>query len=117
MTEHLLKLLAAYAAGTAATAIMVRLVWLMPVEHYVKHLLSWILPLPVILVVLVLSYYGPQSFAEGEALPNTPSGVARVFLLGTLTAFACFAVVPVVRFVFRRLTGGVDDDEEDEAEE
>ncbi|MDO9541270.1 MAG: hypothetical protein Q7J98_02965 [Kiritimatiellia bacterium] len=115
MTEHLLKLLAAYAAGTAATAFMVSLVWLAPLPDYAKHLLSWVLPLPVILIVLTLLYYGPQSFAEGEALPNTPSGVARVFLLGTLTAFACFAVTPVIKFVFRRLTGG--ENEEDEPEE
>ena len=115
MTEHLLKLLAAYAAGTAATAFMVRLVWLMPIEHYVKHLLTWVLPVPVILIVLVILYYGPQSFAEGDALPNTPSGVARVFLLGALTALACCAIGPVVKFVFRRLTGS--QDEEDESEE
>jgi len=115
MSDHLLKLLVAYAAGTAATAFMVRLVWLMPVEHYVKHLLSWILPVPVILIVLVMLYYGPQSLAEGEAWPNTPSGVARVFLLGTLSTFGFYAVVPVVKFVYRRLTGG--QDEEDESEE
>lgn len=115
MNEHILKLLAAYAAGTAATAFMVSMVWLMPIPDYAKHVLSWILPLPVILIVLVLLYYGPPSFAAGEALPNTPSGVARVFLLGALTAFACFAVVPVVKFAFRRLTGA--QDEEDESAE
>lgn len=114
MSEHLLKLLAAYAAGTAATAFMVRLVWLMPIEHYVKHLLSWILPVPVILIVLVMLYYGPQSLAEGEALPNTPSGVARVFLLGTLSTFGFYAVVPVVRFVLRRMRGGQDSGDEPE---
>lgn len=112
MTEHLLKLLVAYAAGTAATAFIVSLVWLAPLPDYAKHMLSWILPLPVILIVLVLLYYGPQSFAEGETLPNTPSGVARVFLLGTLTAFACCAIVPVVKFVFRRMTGREDDENE-----
>jgi len=114
MTEHLLKLLAAYAAGTAATAFMVSLVWHTPLPDYAKHMLSWVLPLPVILIVLVLLYYGPQSFAEGEALPNTPSGVARVFLLGALTVFACWAVMPVVKFVFRRLTGRQDNKNEPE---
>lgn len=105
MNEHILKLLAAYAAGTAATAFMASLVWLAPLPNYAKHILSWILPLPVILIVLVLLYYGPQSFTEGEVWPSSPAGVARVFLLGALTAFACFAIVPAVKFVFRRLTG------------
>ena len=114
MSEHLIKLLVAYAAGTAATAFIVRLVWLMPIEHYVKHLLTWVLPVPVILIVLVVLYYGPQSFMEGEAMPNTPSGVARVFLLGTLTTFACFAVVPVIKFIIRRITGSEDDEDESE---
>jgi len=116
VNEHILKLLAAYAAGTAATAFLVRLVWLMPIEHYVKHLLAWVLPVPVILIVLVMLYYGPQSFAEGEALPNTPSGLARVFLLGTLSTFGIYAIVPVVRFIYRRMTGG-EDDENNELEE
>jgi hypothetical protein len=93
---------------------MVSLVWLAPLPHYAKHLLSWILPLPVILIVLVLLYYGPQSFAEGEGLPSTPSGVARVFLMGTLTAFTGFALIPVVKFVIRRFTGSQDDEDESE---
>lgn len=114
MTEHLLKLLAAYAAGTAATAFMVSLVWLAPLPDYAKRLLAWILPLPVILIVLVLLYYGPQSFAVGEALPNTPSGIARVFLMGALTVFAGCAIVPAVRFVLRRLTSSQDDEDEPE---
>ena len=116
VNEHILKLLAAYAAGTAATAFLVRLVWLMPIEHYVKHLLAWVLPVPVILIVLVMLYYGPQSFAEGEALPNTPSGLARVFLLGTLSTFGFYAVVPVIRFAYRRFMGAQDDDEDDSEE-
>lgn len=116
MTEHLLKLLAAYAAGTAATAFIVRLVWLMPIEHYVKHLLGWVLPVPVILIALVMSYYGPQSFAEGTLLPDSSSGLIRVFLLGTLSTFGFYAVMPVLRLIYRRLTGALDD-EEDEPEE
>ena len=115
MTEHLLKLLAAYAAGTAATAFMVRLVWLMPIEHYVKHLLAWVLPMPVILIVLVMLYYGPQSVTVSEVTLNSPAGLVRIFLLGTLTTFACYAVVPVARFIIRRITGSQDD--EDELEE
>lgn len=115
MNEHLLKLLAAYAAGTAATAIMVRAVWFMPIPDYARHILSWILPLPVILIVLALLYYGPSSPAAGEILPDTPSGVARVFLWGALSTFLLFAIVPVIKFVLRRLTGY--QEEEDESED
>jgi len=114
MTEHILKLLAAYAAGTAATAFIVSLVWLAPLPNYAKHLLAWILPLPVILIVLALLYFGPPSFAEGEALPSTPSGVARVFLWGALTTFACLAITPVIKFALRRFTGTQEDDDEPE---
>lgn len=114
MTEHFIKLLAAYAAGTAATAFMVRLVWLLPIEHYVKHLLGWVLPVPVILMALVMSYYGPQSFTEGDVLPNTRAGLARVFLFGTLSTFGIYAITPVIKFIFRRLTGNQDEDEPEE---
>ena len=115
MSEHILKLLAAYAAGTAATAFIVQLVWLIPLENYLKHLLAWVLPLPVILIVLVMLYYGPQSFVEGDVLPNTSSGLIRFFLLGTLSTFGVYAFVPIVKFVYRRFTGT--QNEEDESEE
>ena len=114
MNEHLLKLLAAYAAGTAATAFLVRLVWLMPIEHYAKHLLAWVLPVPVILIVLVMLYYGPPSFAEGEGLSNNPSGLLRLFFFGALTTFGVYAAVPVVKFMCRRFTGAQDEEGEPE---
>ena len=110
MTEHLFKLLAAYSAGTAATAFMVSLVWLAPLPDYAKRLLSWILPLPVILIVLVLLYYGPQSSAAEEA----PAGIVRIFLMGALTVFAGCAIVPAVKFVLRLLTASQDDEENPE---
>jgi len=112
MSEHFFKILAAYAVGTAATAVFVRLVWLMPVEDAAKHILSWILPLPAILIVLVLSYYGPSSPIEGE---NTPSGILRTCLFGALSTFAFCAFIPVTKFIFHKLTGSRS--EEDEAEE
>jgi len=107
--------LAAYAAGTAATAFIVRVVWLLPIEHYAKHLLGWVLPVPVILIVLVMLYYGPQSQAVAEGLPNNPSGLARIFLFGALSTFGFYAVGPVIRFAYRRITGA--EDEEDDPEE
>ena len=88
MNEHLLKLLTAYAAGTAATAFLV-----------------WVLPVPAILIILVMLYYGPQSLPAGEeALPYCFSDFARVFLLGTLSAFGVYAFVPVGRQLYRRFT-------------
>lgn len=112
MSEHLLKILAAYAAGTAATAFIVSFVWITPIPDYAKQLVSWITPLPVILVVLVLLYYGPQSFAEGEALPATPGGIARVFATGFLTAVFFYAIVPVTKYLLRRFGGGEDGETE-----
>lgn len=119
MSEHILKLLAAYAAGTAATALLVRLVWLMPIEHYLKHILGWILPVPVMLIVLVMLNYGPQSMPPpaGEALPGSSLGLARIFLFGTLSTFGYYALVPVVRFLYRRITGMQDDEQYDDTEE
>lgn len=116
MSEHLLKLLAAYAAGTAATAFLVRLVWLMPIESIAKHLLSWILPLPAILIALVLSYYGPRSYTPPGALPETPGTALRVFLLGAITFFIFYAFVPTVKFIIRRVTGSDAGEEETEDE-
>jgi len=108
MSDHLLKLLAAYATGTATTAFIISFVWISPIPEYAKQLLSWIIPLPVILVVLVLLYYGPQSFAEGEALPSTPGGFARVFVTSVLTVLFFYSIVPVTKYVLRRLTGWMD---------
>lgn len=105
MIEHIFKLLAAYAVGTAVMAVFVRLVWLMPLDDIVKHILSWILPLPAILIVLVLSYYGPSSPVEGEVLPRSGPEFIRVFFLGALSAFGIYAVIPIARFTLRRLTG------------
>ncbi len=105
MNEHLLKLLTAYAAGTAATAFLVWVMWHLPIEQYLKHLLGWVLPVPAILIILVMLYYGPQSLPAGEeALPYCFSDFARVFLLGTLSAFGVYAFVPVGRQLYRRFT-------------
>lgn len=112
MSDHLLKLLTAYAAGTAATAFIISFVWISPIPDYAKQLLSWIIPMPVILVVLVLLYYGPQSFAGGEPLPNNPGGLARVLTTGLLTVLFFYAIVPVTKYVLRRLTDSPDEDDE-----
>lgn len=105
MNEHLLKLLAAYAMGTAATALLVRIIWLLPVENYAKHLLAWVVPVPVILIVLVMLYYGPESFAGGWRLPETREGLLRVFLAGALSTFGIYASVPLAKYLYHRLTG------------
>lgn len=111
MTEHLLKLLSAYAVGTAATAFLVSMLWLAPVPDYTKQLVSWIIPLPVILIVLVLLYYGPSSLSEGQGLPASSSGIRRLFLAGLFSTLACYAVVPVSKYIINRLTNGDDEEE------
>jgi hypothetical protein len=115
MNEHLLKLLAAYAAGTAATALLVRVVWLLPIEHYAKHLLGWVLPLPAMLIVLVVIYYCPEYLPVDEAMLETRAGLIRVFILGTLSTFGIYASVPVAKYLYQRITGnelGEDDDQD-----
>lgn len=117
VSEHLLKLLAAYAAGTTATAVMVRLVWFIPIPGYTKHILSWVVPLPVILIVLAMLYYGPaSSVVENEPITLTSSGVARVFLLGSLSTFALFAAAPLVKMALRRLKL-IDEEDEEESDD
>jgi len=111
MNEHVIKLLAAYAAGTAATALLVRVTWLLPIENYLKHILGWIIPVPAILIVLVMLNYGPQStpLPAGAALPGSSSGLARVFLFGAISTFGYYVLMPAVRYVYRRFTGNRED--------
>lgn len=111
-----MKLLTAYAAGTAATAFISCLVWYAPLPDYAKRLLSWILPVPVILIALVLLYYGPQSSCAGEAWPDTPAGIARIFLMGALTALGGIAIVPLLKFAARRLARRSADGDTSESE-
>jgi len=112
MAEHFLKFLTAYAAGTAATAFIISFLWISPIPDYAKQLFSWIIPLPVILVVLVLLYYGPQSVAGAERLPDTPAGLVRVLITGSLTVLFFYSIVPVTKYIVRRLTGSRDEDDE-----
>jgi hypothetical protein len=116
MGEHFFNILTAYAIGTAVTAGFVRLVWLMPIDKIAKHFLSWVMPVPAICIVLVLLYYGPSSSLDGEKIPAQAGDVARYCLFGALSAFALYAMVPVTKFVWRRLTGekAAEEDIEDE---
>lgn len=94
-----------------------RLVWLMPVEDIVKHILSWILPLPAILIVLALSYYGPPAPLKEAGWPAMPVSQGRVFLFGILSAFAIYALVPVTKFLVNHLTGRQGAERGDDEEE
>lgn len=114
MNEHVLKLLAAYAAGTAATALLVRVVWLLPIVSYVKRLLAWILPIPAILIVLVVINYCPEYLPGNDKLLETREGLVSVFFLGTLSTIVIYLSVPAARYVYQRLTGNQLDDGSDE---
>lgn len=106
MNEHLVKMAAAFAAGTGATAGILWLLGFLPVPDYVKRALGIVVPLPVMLVALVMLYYGPGALPEGtEALPASAVELRRMFFYGIITALAYLLVSAVIRVLFRKTSG------------
>lgn len=106
MNEHLLKMAAAFAVGTGATAGMLRLLDFLPVPGYVKRALGIVVPLPVILVALVMMYYGPGAAPDGnEAAPASAGELRKMFFWGVIAALAYLMLATLVRFVLAKSDG------------
>ena len=97
MSRHIVTLGAAFLAGTAATAGLVRLVQWAPIPGYTKRILGIVVPLPSILICLGLLYAGPEPAPGGDAWGarlGLRDGLP-LFLYGCLTmlAWACLEAI------------------------
>jgi hypothetical protein len=109
MNEHLVKMAVAFALGTGATAGIIRLLAFLPVPGYIKRILGIVVPLPVILVALVMLYYGPGAVpGQDEALPASTGALRRMFFYGIFTPLGYFTVAGLIRFLLRKTS---DEDE------
>ncbi len=103
MNEHLLKMGAAFAVGTGSTAGILWLLGFLPVPGYVKRVLGIAVPIPVMLVALVMLYYGPGALpAESETLPAPVADMRKMFFYGILTALAYLLVSALVQSLLRK---------------
>jgi hypothetical protein len=107
MNEHLVKMAVAFALGTGATAGILRLLWFLPVPGYIKQALGIVVPLPVMLVALVMLYYGPGALSGQEAvMPSSMVDLRKMFLYGIITALGYLVVATVIRMVLRKTSDG-----------
>lgn len=110
MNEHVVKMAVAFAVGTGATAGVLRLLGFLPVPGYVKQALGIVVPLPVILIALVLLYYGPGALpGQADIVPSSSGDLRKMFFCGIITALGYLVVATVIRMILKKSSG----DEED----
>ena len=110
---NLMKALTSFAAGTAATAGLVRLIYFAPLPSYMKFALAVVVPIPSIAIALVLVNYGPGSTLGKTGLTGDPRELLNLFLYGCLSALAYGAVARAWR-IFHPTDCLADNDTENE---
>ena len=112
MNEHLVKMAVAFAVGTGTTASILWLLEFLPVPGYIKRALGIVVPLPVILIALVMLYYGPGALpGQEEVLPASTGDLRKMFFYGIITALAYLLIAAVVRMILRKTSlGGYEED-------
>ncbi len=112
MNEHLVKMGVAFAAGTGSTASILWLLGFLPLPGYIKRAMGIVVPLPVILIALVMLYYGPGALpGQAEASPASAGDLRKMFFYGIITALAYLLIAAVVRMILRKISlGGYEED-------
>ena len=112
MNEHLVRMAVAFAMGMGATAGVLRLLGFLPVPGYIKQALGLVVPLPVMLIALVMLYYGPGALpGQAEALPSSAGDLRQMFFYGIITALAYLVIATVVRMILRKTSDGGDEED------
>ena len=108
MNVFFMKLSGSFAAGTAATAGLIRLIYWAPLPSYMKIALAVAVPIPSIAAALVLVNYGGGTAVREMELAGNPRELLNFFLYGCLVSFACALMAAAWRS-FRRAHSTTDD--------